>query len=107
MFNPLTNKLKPPGGLTEPAADLPRFEVPMELSKLQARTGADLAQVGGFAVPADAADPATQSPAAFLSTALNERQEVRPVTKALAHQLPATDGVRWAVDSCLAVKDKL
>ena len=97
-------------GLTQvpPGAKPPVFQVPAILPALSAKNGAELAKAGGFAsgVPGPA-DPAAQSSSQFLATALNERQEVAPATRAIARTLPEQKRLEWAVASCERVEDHM
>jgi len=95
------------GTASPPPPKAPTFEVPASLPNLKAKTGADLAQVGGFKPAPGATDPAAQTPSQFLGDALNQRQEALPATRAIAHNMKGNDGVKWAVDSCKTVQGKM
>lgn len=105
MLSFLAKKFGSSVGVTPPPA--PTFAVPNALPKLSAKNGAELMKLGGFDKVAGAPDPATQSTAQFLKSALNERQDVVPATKALANGLPEKERLKWAIDSCEKVKDQL
>ena len=85
----------------------PIFVVPSVLPNLQARTAADIVGKAGLTVPVGAPDPATQSPAQFLSHKLNTEQDMLGVTQGLAHGLPEKSGLQWATDSAKLVENKL
>jgi hypothetical protein len=101
----LTKAFRSGGGVT--AETKQGFNVPEMLPKLGAKNGQDLLRRGGFQALPSKSDPAMQSPAEFLRTALNERQEVIPTTNALAQSLPEKERLQWAIDSCEMVKDQL
>jgi hypothetical protein len=99
--------LKSVGGVFGLDAKPPLFVVPSVLPNLQVRTAADLAGKAGLAVPSGAPDPATQSPAQYLSWKLNTEQDMLGVTQGLAHGLPEKANLQWATDSARLVENKL
>jgi hypothetical protein len=105
MFSLLAKKV----GAIAAVGDTPgtRIVVPSDLPLLQAQSGADLAKFGGFARTPGSPAPESLSPAEFLSSALNERKEALPVTKAIAQALPEKESVQWAVVSANSVSPKL
>jgi len=91
----------------KPTASGPLFVVPPSLPQLGAKTGADLAALGDFLPLAAEQNPLQLTPSQYLAAALNERQDVIPVTQALAYSLPEKQRLQWALDSCEEVKGQL
>jgi len=101
----LLKKLGSTVGLASPPP--PKFQVPVAMPALSAKNGADLARQGGFGLAPGSPDPREMTPSQFLDTALNERQEAMPATRALAKTLPEEKRLQWAVDSCGKVEGKM
>lgn len=99
--------LKTVGSALGLAPEAPEFVVPETLPKIPAKTAAELVAKAGLDVPPGAANPATQTPAQFLSEKLNTEQDMLGATQALAHGLPEKDGLQWAADSAKLVEAKL
>lgn len=105
MFGGILKAIGSAFGAAPPKA--PAFDVPTTLPALGDTSAAALAEKVGLKLAADAPVAKTNSAPELVSHLLNEKEDMLGATQALAHGLPPQDGVKWAVDSCKKIEDKL